>query len=141
MFQELASLRVLNHVGVTTMKRFDQGHLRPRLEVPKTDMHRPRIESGLLSSEASTLEKIHSSYLLICYIFGSAQHGSYNTKQCIIFLIKFASSRCTTCSQTVQYLCGEQVLICKLCHMRSFDTRRSFAKIMLNYYRTNFYAL
>ncbi len=30
----LAILRVSNHVWVTTMKRLDQGHLHPKLEVP-----------------------------------------------------------------------------------------------------------
>jgi hypothetical protein len=32
--QALASPRVSNHVGVTTIERLDQGHLYPNLEVP-----------------------------------------------------------------------------------------------------------
>jgi hypothetical protein len=34
-YQALASPHILNHVGVTTMKRLDQGHLHPKLEVPR----------------------------------------------------------------------------------------------------------
>jgi hypothetical protein len=49
----------LNHAGVTTMKRHDQGYLHPLLllEHPKTNMSRPGIEPGSPASQASTLAK------------------------------------------------------------------------------------
>ncbi len=46
--------------GVTNMKRLDQGHLHPNLEVPRLTC--PRRESN---PQASTLEKSHSNSLLI----------------------------------------------------------------------------
>ncbi len=44
------------------MKRLDQGHLHPKVELP-----RPGIEPGPLQWEASTLEKGHSNSLFNCY--------------------------------------------------------------------------
>ncbi len=43
----------------------DQGHLHPKLEVPKTDISGPGIEPGPPQWESSTPEKSHSNSLLI----------------------------------------------------------------------------
>ncbi len=51
-----------DHVGVTTLKRLDQGHLHPKLEVP---CPRPGVEPGPPRWEASTLEKSYWNSLLI----------------------------------------------------------------------------
>ncbi len=49
--------------AINTMKRLDQAHLPPKLEVP--DWHVQGIEPGPPRWEASTLEKSHSNSLLI----------------------------------------------------------------------------
>ncbi len=59
--------RKVDHVGVTTMKRLDQGHFHPKLD-PETDMSQPEIESGppkKLGGEHSikeTFEQLVKSY-------------------------------------------------------------------------------
>jgi hypothetical protein len=50
----------LNHVGVTTMKRLDQGHFHSKLEVPRLTCPGPP------QWEASILEKSHSNSLCCC---------------------------------------------------------------------------
>jgi hypothetical protein len=58
-----------DHAGVTTLKRLDQGHLHPNLEVPR--LTRPGLESkpGILSGRqtlqkiAPFLEQLVNSYL------------------------------------------------------------------------------
>ncbi len=51
----------LNPVGVTTMKRLDQGQTPFYTWGPETDMFRPGIEPGPPRWKASTLEKSHSN--------------------------------------------------------------------------------
>jgi hypothetical protein len=51
----LASQRVLNHVGVTTMKRLDQGHLLRQLKVPRLTCPGRESNTG------------HSNSLFNCY--------------------------------------------------------------------------
>jgi hypothetical protein len=66
----LASPRVLNHVGVTTMGRLDQGHLHPKLEVPRLTCSGRDSNPGLPRPpwwEANTLERSHSNILFNCY--------------------------------------------------------------------------
>jgi hypothetical protein len=55
--------RRTDHVVVTTMKRLDQGHPHPKLEVPGLT---PSMESnpGIRGGEVSTLENNHSNILL-----------------------------------------------------------------------------
>ncbi len=52
-----------DHIGVTTMKRLDQGHLHPKLDISgvRTDMSRPGIKPGPPRRETSTLEKSHTN--------------------------------------------------------------------------------
>jgi hypothetical protein len=47
------------------MKKLDQGHPHPKLEISETDMSRPGIEPGPPRWEASTLEKSDWNNLLI----------------------------------------------------------------------------
>jgi hypothetical protein len=53
------------HVGVTTMKRLDQGHLHPLLEHPETNMSRPGIEPVPPVAQTSTLELFEQLLLLL----------------------------------------------------------------------------
>ncbi len=50
---------------VTIMKRLDQGHLHPKLEVPGLTCTGQESNPGPLQWEGSTLEKSHSNILLI----------------------------------------------------------------------------
>jgi hypothetical protein len=62
--RRLPSPGVSNHVRVTTMKRLDQGHLHPKLEVPGLTC--PGRESNpAFPVEGGTLEKSHSNSFLI----------------------------------------------------------------------------
>jgi hypothetical protein len=47
------------------MKKLDQGHPHPKLEISETDMSRPGIEPGPPRWEAGTLEKNDWNNLLI----------------------------------------------------------------------------
>ncbi len=70
----------LNHVGVPTTKRLDQGHLHPKLEVPGTDISWPGIEPRPPPRwEASTLEKSISNSLYCSYYYLYMAAPAYNT--------------------------------------------------------------
>ena len=47
-------------MGVTTMKRLDQGHLHPKLEVPATDMSQPGVKPV---TPLEPFEQLVNSYL------------------------------------------------------------------------------
>ncbi len=87
-YQALAGPRVFNHVGVTTMKRLDKGHLHPTLEV--TRLACPGQESNppsAVGAEHSRKEPFNS--LLISY--------SVPLQYCI----SGNRGRCENCSSTM----------------------------------------
>jgi hypothetical protein len=97
-YQALASPRVFNHVGVTTMKRLDKGHLHPKLEVsslacPGQESNPPSAVGG----EHSRKEPFNSLLFLIRYLYNtvySANEGPVRIQyKCLVAIYVFPAMK------------------------------------------------